>query len=828
MTKRDAGGPLDGLWWPRLAADVQAWFAARHVAARDAVVLLPFAQLLAPARAAFARAGGWQPRIETTQTLRASLGPRAAATGPGDDPVADRLAAAALLRGQAWGRAWQRRDARGFERGVAALVATAQAFARAAQAQPPAARAAWWANARALVAPVGGGPGASERALARIALEWAASADAPASDLLFALRPSAWVLLRAGALDALAEALVEQSGVPTLTVDTDSDTPAPTPPACHVADGLEDEAQAGATLVLRALQEDRAPVALIALDRLLVRRVRALLERRGVPLHDETGWTLSTTRSAARVMAALRAASPRANADAWLDWLKGETEAPADATRLDALERAWRRGEAPGEAVQRWWDAQRTRLAPLQQTTRSSLAHWLAALGAVLPRAALAADDAGVQLLAALRLDEGWGAAGEGWRGTLDDFTAWVAETLEQHTFVPPPQAGAQVVITPLARAMLRPFGAVVCPGCDAQHLGAPVPPHPLLADALLAPLGLPDAAARRLAEQRAFAQLLRLPRVALLRRTSDDGEPLAPSPLVERVLGAAALAAEARVEPARRIVAAAPVVRPAPRAAPPARLSASEVEALRICPYRFYAGSVLGLRQTDELDAELDKRDYGTWLHATLARFHATRDPRASADADLAALHAAADAAASAAALDAAQLLPYRAAFDAFAPRYLAWQRARDAQGWRVAACELACERELPALPAVRLHGRIDRIDDGPGGRVLIDYKTGGTEKLKERVAAPLEDTQLAVYAALVDATPAPNAIYLALHERSGPTEVPHPDVAASAQALLDGLAADLAQMQHGAGLAALGEEPDCDHCDMRGLCRRDHWQAE
>jgi ATP-dependent helicase/nuclease subunit B len=820
MTESPAGAAVATGFWPRLAADVQAWFAAEGVVARDAIVLLPFAQLLAPARAAFAQAGGWQPRIETTPTLLASIAPVGAdVVGPGHDAAADRLAGAALLRAQPWGAAWQRRDARGFERAVAAMVSTAQALARAAQARAPGVRDAWWDDARALLAPLGG-PGATERALARVALEWAASADGGAGDALFALRPAAWVQVRAGEDDALASALLAAATVPTRVIDADGDEPLPLP-SLHVADGLEDEAQAAAALVLHALQDGRAPVALIAQDRLLVRRVRALLERARVPLHDETGWTLSTTRSAARVIATLRAASPRATPDDKLDWLKGDDEPQAEAV---ALEAHWRRhaGALP-EWLERWWTQRDARLAPLRDASRRPLDAWLAALAAALPLDRLAADDAGAQLLDALRLDGGWGDAAAGWRGTLDEFTAWVADTLELHTYLPAPQAGAQVIVTPLARAMLRPFGAVVFPGTDDVRLGAAAPPHPLLPDALLAPLGLPDAAARRRHERLALAQLLRLPNVVLLRRRrGDDGEALERSPLVEQVLAGQPLV-ETEVALPRAGVKAAPVACPAPRASPPLRLSASQVEALRDCPYRFYARAVLALSDAEELEAELHKRDYGTWLHAALLRFHAMRDAAAPEDVDLALLHACADAAS--AALDAAQLLPFRAAFDAFAPRYVQWQRARDAAGWRYAEGETEHERTLPALPEVRLHGRIDRLDTGPGGDALIDYKAKNADDLRRLVREPLEDTQLAIYAALLGGTP--GAMYVAVDGRKAPEEIVHHDVAASADALLAGLAGDLSAMQRGAPLAALGEEPVCGHCEMRGLCRRDHWEA-
>jgi ATP-dependent helicase/nuclease subunit B len=55
--------------WPRVVAQVLAWTDEHAVPVRDVIVLLPFAQHLPLARRAWARAGGWMPRIETTQTL---------------------------------------------------------------------------------------------------------------------------------------------------------------------------------------------------------------------------------------------------------------------------------------------------------------------------------------------------------------------------------------------------------------------------------------------------------------------------------------------------------------------------------------------------------------------------------------------------------------------------------------------------------------------------------------------------------------------------------------------------------------------------------------
>ena len=70
--------------------------------------------------------------------------------------------------------------------------------------------------------------------------------------------------------------------------------------------------------MLDHLQAGRAPVALIAQDRVLLRRVRALMERQGLGVKDENGWTLATTAPAAQLMALLRAARRDATVDEWL------------------------------------------------------------------------------------------------------------------------------------------------------------------------------------------------------------------------------------------------------------------------------------------------------------------------------------------------------------------------------------------------------------------------------------------------------------------------------------------------------------------------------
>ncbi|WP_010110833.1 hypothetical protein, partial [Verminephrobacter aporrectodeae] len=75
------------------------------------------------------------------------------------------------------------------------------------------------------------------------------------------------------------------------------------------------EAQRAAACVLAHVVAGRTPVALAANDRALTRRIAAHLAGCGVALRDESGWTLSTTRAAAQLMATLRACARDASAD---------------------------------------------------------------------------------------------------------------------------------------------------------------------------------------------------------------------------------------------------------------------------------------------------------------------------------------------------------------------------------------------------------------------------------------------------------------------------------------------------------------------------------
>lgn len=849
--------------WDAVVVQTRAWADAAKIELRDAVLLLPIAQHLPLARSAWARAGGWMPRIETVQSLARSLpstpGQDLAAGQISFDVATDRLQAARMLRAQTWAQA---SEPRAFDLAAASLVDTAHALARSAACVEPSLRAAHWEQARALFGQSASSLGQRERLLCRVAVEWAAACADPSTDRLFALRPSAWIGVQAGGADALVQRLMAAAEAPALCIDADAPLATAAATGHHriaVCDHFEDEAQRTAAAVIANLNQGRSPVALIAQDRALIRRARALLDRQAIPVRDETGWKLSTTRAASSLHSLLACAAHDASTDACLDCLKSTG---ANASAVDALERAWRRfgvkqarqGDLDAltpearDVLRRALQA----MATFTERSQRTLAAWLDALRLASQQIGLwpglLADEAGRQVLDRLGLTSAHGLMAFAFQTEalpLQAFTDWVDATLESASFIPASQTDAPVVITPLAQALLRPFAAVVFPGADSKHLGAAPTTLGLLSEVEARALGVPTREEKRVALGLAFAQLCQQPEVTFLRRVDDGGDPLTVSPLLAQWTLKAERAGVyfTPAEDARSLVErpAAPVPRPLPQASGllPARLSASACEALRACPYRFFALRMLKLNAVDELDTELEKRDYGTWLHAVLHRFHLSRSEPALLEDEACALHHAAALQIEASALDEAEFLPYRASFARFVPRYVAWLHERDAEGAQWLDGERKLSTQPPSWQGISMEGVIDRVDSQPShenkqdGPViqLIDYKTGQAATLRAAVKQG-EDTQLPYYAALMaaqgEAAGEIAAAYWFLDESDRIIELNLPDVQASAELLVRGIGDELQRIRDGSPLPALGEGRSCDFCEARGLCRKDDWAAE
>jgi len=241
------------------------------------------------------------------------------------------------------------------------------------------------------------------------------------------------------------------------------------------APGLEAAAQAAEATLLEWLHQGRRDIAIVALDRLAARRLRALLERRAILIQDETGWAFSTAAASHVVDRWLNLVTD----DAWfrdlLDFIKSPfvlTDAPeARVAAADSLEHAWRRHGAPQGLAGHLALARQEGLgAALQVLTRIEqarglfpdvrlpLADWtrrlLEALDRLAATPALRADPVGRQLLAllaALTAD----TAGYERRFALADWRRWLYLHLEQATFADQ-RVQSPVRLTHLGAARLR------------------------------------------------------------------------------------------------------------------------------------------------------------------------------------------------------------------------------------------------------------------------------------------------------------------------------------------------------------------------------------
>lgn len=621
----------------------------------------------------------------------------------------------------------------------------------------------------------------------------------------------------------------------------------------HGAAGAEQAARAAEAQVRLWLAEGRERIGIVALDRVLARRLRALLERRRILLQDETGWTFSTA-AVSHVL------------DRWFGLLQDDCyyrdlldllKSPyvfadlAEAERRQAvssLELALRRHGVVGgwerilrlaresglvaatailgrlQAARALFGARRLPMAAWQ----ARLLQALEMLGAI---PAFEADVAGQQLLTLLRRLQVEGVD-DASAFRLSEWRRWLLLQLDQATFVDD-RVESALRLTHLRAARLREFDAVLLLGADAARLPERASPG-LFNEAVRQELGLPTQAEKEAELQAALADVLaRAPQVAAVWQSLRDGEPVALSPWLETLdlWHRARFGRSLRrptplyVEPAEAHAAFELSTEAPPRPAGlPARVTVSGWQSLVACPYLFYARHLLGLNELDEVAEEMDKRDYGTLIHAALARFHENRPGLLDVDRPVLEreLASAVDAAFVEAGQDQFLAEAWRLRWQRRQTAYLDWAVDWERQGHRFVKAEAKASLAVAVDGAeIKFEGRLDRLDRGPDGLAVLDYKTQAAQTLRNKLKQAGEDVQLPCYAWLTEAA---EAGFVALDEekvscfawKDGLTDAAEAETARFT-ATFQAIAAGAAMPAH--GIAAL-----CRHCEMRGLCRREH----
>jgi ATP-dependent helicase/nuclease subunit B len=653
------------------------------------------------------------------------------------------------------------------------------------------------------------------------------------------------------------------------------------------ANSAEQEARAIDIQVRQWLLEGRHSIAVVTEDRRLARRVRALLERAGIALQDSGGWALSTTSAAAALERWLETVEEDFAHQPLLDVLKSPFVCPpqereahlASVHRLEqdiilheqiarGLERYRRHLDYRSRRLDTSWtersaEAVRILLNRLDQAA-DPLREFITGNGAPPARlleglrssmealglwAAFGADPAGRRILD--EWDLLYQAAAHS-ALTMDwlTFRAWLGAALERHDFHPASDASPVMLLT-LQQAQLGRFDGLVLGACDREHLPGARAGSPFFNDGVRQELGLPAWPERYQQGLHRFRSLLEsAPRILLTWCRESAGETRLPSPWLEALqtfhrlayadddllageLQALADNPLAQVRGANPLPLPVPAGHPAPvlaAALQPRRLSAGSHQRLIDCPYRFYAADALRLKPREAVSEALEKSDYGERIHRCLEAFHGghkrlpgpfaqplTAQNRAAAIAFLRDLSAAVFAD------DLEDNFEHRAwlkRWDDLIPDYIDWQIRHQAQ-WAVQQVEQQTETRLAGEDL--LHGRLDRIDSGPDGLAVIDYKTGAVPK-REQVETG-EAVQLPSYALLTDSLPV-QVGYLQLDRKVSDTlSIQGAALDELATAVRERLVTVLAAIRAGTPLPAWGDADVCRYCEMDGLCRQQAW---
>ena len=641
----------------------------------------------------------------------------------------------------------------------------------------------------------------------------------------------------------------------------------------YKATGFEDAAWQGAGAIQEFLQDGHQHIALIAQDRLVARRIRALLARfgDGLSVHDETGWKLSTTRAAASVMSwieIVRQANGPTSIELmdflknpYIDWsIWGITDEQAsdylshlENRLIEADVRAsWQGVLLALQTEQSQFDAISRLVHSLKELGQKWLAanqtctEWLDFLEADLKElgmmTALTKDVAGQQLLQSLlpmKLLKDHSLRQSEWLSLLSSM-------LEDASYIESnPRAKASVTILPLSATRLRRFDAWVMVGCDDGQLPSVSESPMFLSGELKKILGCKTQAMEFDQQAMDLSQLMmshshwRM----IWQSIGSAGEPRQASPWLQRLYINHSDLLKQRMEWQARAYDPVTVSQPAPSLPEdfikPTSISPSAYRALRECPYRYYVTRLLGLKEKSTLDAEVDLSLVGQTLHAALRDFyHGLKTQAIQSDNPY----------------EKVKLLRQRLyaisnkhfkplldvdgrwlaawiEWETLIPDWINWHVAREEAGWVFHDGEKPVGFDLLTnVGNIRVSGFVDRLDVHPEhGVEVIDYKYSSKASINKKKNHIEDDPQLVIYAKAVDRDdmvnrlPVCNASWVSIKEAETVIEVE--DLFEHVNQLPKQMIADLEALWGGSPVMASAPDSICQYCQARGVCRKGMW---
>lgn len=173
-----------------------------------------------------------------------------------------------------------------------------------------------------------------------------------------------------------------------------------------------------------------------------------------------------------------------------------------------------------------------------------------------------------------------------------------------------------------------------------------------------------------------------------------------------------------------------------------------TDIDGYRACPRRFAIERLFGLEPPEIKDYEMEPMTMGTIVHEVMERLI----PRAPSDIENFSKKASEtiDEVLSGHRVDSLFKKLLKDAFLDIVPRIFGIEEEIQERGYLILEAEGKVEGE--PLKGIKLKGKVDRINSGPGGSLeVVDYKTGAVSISSSRVLEKGADLQLFLYAALL-----------------------------------------------------------------------------
>ena len=654
------------------------------------------------------------------------------------------------------------------------------------------------------------------------------------------------------------------------------------------ADNTEQEALSIELQIRQWLHIGKKNIAVVTHDRLLARRLRALLERTNIVLRDYSGWALSTTSAAAVLERWLECIEQDFNHLPLLDLLKSSfTFSPVEKEHVIycafRLEQDIILHENIAENIYRYKKQIERRARRIDEIWTEKLASDLHEILDRLDNAAtplkalkngkhnpikfldallqsmrdidmfdgLANDIAGQRVLDEINSMH-LSLSGREFSINWSEFRHWLGRTLERYSFVPPTQ-NSQVQLIDLNSSLLSKFDALIIAAADNEYLPGRPTQSAFFNDAVRHSLKLSTTEKYTTNLFYRYRCLLHSASEIVFSYTTDNNgnsnlaspwleclrhyhetawnNNLAPEMLIQWLGGKYSGHRNEDVETEPDVISGHAITMCDSQSLP-TELSASGYQQLINCPYQFFASRCLNLKATEEIRIVLEKSDYGSRVHQCLQALHSDIEylpgPFASAIT-------------SGNRMDAIECLNTisdkvfaRDLEDNFQHRgwLQTWQRLIPMYiDWQInhnSMWEITGTEKIlnnERAGGFNLKGVIDRTDISDDGLGIIDYKTGIPPSQQDILCG--EAVQLPFYALLLSETIS-QVEYLMLNDGKVATKgrLQQDELAELVHAHTQRLDSLFNQLTSGSELPAWGDTKTCDYCDMDGICRRGAWE--